>query len=35
VRRGQAIGLDEGGALLLRNEAGEIETVTAGDMRAV
>jgi BirA family biotin operon repressor/biotin-[acetyl-CoA-carboxylase] ligase len=35
LRRGQAIGLDEGGALLLRNEAGEIETVTAGDMRAV
>jgi BirA family biotin operon repressor/biotin-[acetyl-CoA-carboxylase] ligase len=35
LRRGQAVGLDEGGALLLRNEAGEIETVTAGDMRAV
>jgi BirA family biotin operon repressor/biotin-[acetyl-CoA-carboxylase] ligase len=35
LRHGQAIGLDEGGALLLRNEAGEIETVTAGDMRAV
>lgn len=35
LRRGQAIGLDESGALLLRNEAGEIETVTAGDMRAV
>ncbi len=35
VRRGQALGLDETGALLLRNEAGEIETVTAGDMRAV
>jgi BirA family biotin operon repressor/biotin-[acetyl-CoA-carboxylase] ligase len=35
TRRGQALGLDESGALLLRNEAGEIETVTAGDMRAV
>jgi BirA family biotin operon repressor/biotin-[acetyl-CoA-carboxylase] ligase len=35
LRRGQALGLDESGALLLRNEAGEIETVTAGDMRAV
>jgi BirA family biotin operon repressor/biotin-[acetyl-CoA-carboxylase] ligase len=35
TRRGQAVGLDEMGALLLRNEAGEIETVTAGDMRAV
>jgi BirA family biotin operon repressor/biotin-[acetyl-CoA-carboxylase] ligase len=34
-RQGQAIGLDESGALLLRNETGEIETVTAGDMRAV
>jgi BirA family biotin operon repressor/biotin-[acetyl-CoA-carboxylase] ligase len=35
VRRGQALGLDETGALLLRNESGEIEAVTAGDMRAV
>jgi BirA family biotin operon repressor/biotin-[acetyl-CoA-carboxylase] ligase len=34
-KRGQAVGLDESGALLLRNDAGEIETVTAGDMRAV
>jgi BirA family biotin operon repressor/biotin-[acetyl-CoA-carboxylase] ligase len=35
LRRGQAIGLDENGALLLRDETGEIESVTAGDMRAV
>ena len=35
VKHGQALGLDESGALLLRNESGEIETVTAGDMRAV
>jgi BirA family biotin operon repressor/biotin-[acetyl-CoA-carboxylase] ligase len=34
-RHGQALGLDESGALLLRNDAGEIEVVTAGDMRAV
>lgn len=32
---GQALGLDESGALLLRGESGEIEAVTAGDMRAV
>jgi BirA family biotin operon repressor/biotin-[acetyl-CoA-carboxylase] ligase len=32
---GQAVGLDESGALLLRSESGEIETVTAGDMQAV
>jgi BirA family biotin operon repressor/biotin-[acetyl-CoA-carboxylase] ligase len=32
---GQALGLDESGALLLRGESGEIETVTAGDMQAV
>jgi BirA family biotin operon repressor/biotin-[acetyl-CoA-carboxylase] ligase len=35
TRHGQAVGLDAVGALLLRNDAGEIETVTAGDMRAV
>jgi BirA family biotin operon repressor/biotin-[acetyl-CoA-carboxylase] ligase len=34
-RQGQAVGLDESGALLLRNGAGEVETVTAGDMQAV
>ncbi len=34
-RHGQAIGLDESGALLLRGAAGEIETITAGDMQAV
>jgi len=33
-RHGQALGLDETGALLLRNHAGEVETVTAGDMQA-
>ena len=33
-RHGQALGLDESGALLLRNDAGEIEAVTAGDMQA-
>lgn len=32
---GQALGLNESGALLLRGESGEIETVTAGDMQAV
>ncbi len=35
VKHGQALGLDDSGALLLRNDAGEIETITAGDMRAV
>jgi BirA family biotin operon repressor/biotin-[acetyl-CoA-carboxylase] ligase len=35
IRYGQALGLNESGALLLRNEAGEIEVVTAGDMQAV
>jgi BirA family biotin operon repressor/biotin-[acetyl-CoA-carboxylase] ligase len=35
LRQGQALGLDESGALLLRNDAGEVEAVTAGDMRAV
>jgi BirA family biotin operon repressor/biotin-[acetyl-CoA-carboxylase] ligase len=33
-KHGQAIGLDESGALLLRGNSGEIETVTAGDMQA-
>jgi len=31
---GQALGLDESGALLLRNDSGQVETVTAGDMQA-
>jgi BirA family biotin operon repressor/biotin-[acetyl-CoA-carboxylase] ligase len=34
-RRGQALGLDENGALLLRTDTGEIEAITAGDMRAI
>jgi BirA family biotin operon repressor/biotin-[acetyl-CoA-carboxylase] ligase len=33
-KHGQALGLDDSGALLLRNDAGEVETVTAGDMQA-
>ncbi len=33
--RGQAMGLDESGALLLRTASGEIEAVSAGDMHAV
>ena len=33
-KHGQAIGLDESGALLLRSNSGEIEIVTAGDMQA-
>jgi BirA family biotin operon repressor/biotin-[acetyl-CoA-carboxylase] ligase len=32
---GQALGLDESGALLVRNDSGEIEAITAGDMQAV
>ncbi len=32
--RGQALGLDPSGALLLRLESGEVEIVTAGDMQA-
>jgi BirA family biotin operon repressor/biotin-[acetyl-CoA-carboxylase] ligase len=32
LRHGQALGLDETGALLLRNDSGEVEAVTAGDM---
>jgi len=35
TKYGQAVGLDESGALLLRNDAGEVETITAGDMQAV
>jgi BirA family biotin operon repressor/biotin-[acetyl-CoA-carboxylase] ligase len=31
-RYGQAMGLDESGALLLRTEQGQVETITAGDM---
>jgi BirA family biotin operon repressor/biotin-[acetyl-CoA-carboxylase] ligase len=31
-RHGQALGLDESGALLLRGDSGEVEAVTAGDM---
>jgi len=34
-KHGQALGLDESGALLLRNDSGEVEVVTAGDMQAV
>ena len=34
-KHGQALGLDKSGALLLRNDSGEVETVTAGDMQAV
>jgi BirA family biotin operon repressor/biotin-[acetyl-CoA-carboxylase] ligase len=33
-KHGQALGLDESGALLLRTNSGEVETVTAGDMQA-
>jgi len=34
-KHGQALGLDESGALLLRTDSGEVEAVTAGDMQAV
>jgi len=34
-KQGQALGLDDSGALLLRNHSGQIEAVTAGDMQAV
>jgi BirA family biotin operon repressor/biotin-[acetyl-CoA-carboxylase] ligase len=34
-KHGQALGLDDSGALLLRGDSGEVETITAGDMRAV
>ena len=33
-KHGQAVGLDESGALLLRSSSGEVEAVTAGDMQA-
>jgi BirA family biotin operon repressor/biotin-[acetyl-CoA-carboxylase] ligase len=33
-KHGQAVGLDESGALLLRGSSGEVEAVTAGDMQA-
>jgi BirA family transcriptional regulator, biotin operon repressor / biotin---[acetyl-CoA-carboxylase] ligase len=33
-KHGQALGLDESGALLLRTNSGEVEAVTAGDMQA-
>ncbi len=32
---GQAMGLDDSGALLLRGDSGEIESITAGDMQAL
>ena len=32
-KHGQALGLDDSGALLLRADSGEIETITAGDMQ--
>jgi BirA family biotin operon repressor/biotin-[acetyl-CoA-carboxylase] ligase len=32
---GQAMGLDDSGALLLRSDSGEIESITAGDMQAL
>ena len=32
-KQGQAMGLDETGALLLRRDSGEIEAITAGDMQ--
>jgi BirA family biotin operon repressor/biotin-[acetyl-CoA-carboxylase] ligase len=33
-KHGQAMGLDDSGALLLRGASGEVETITAGDMQA-
>ena len=32
VKHGQAVGLDESGALLLRGNSGEVEVITSGDM---
>jgi BirA family biotin operon repressor/biotin-[acetyl-CoA-carboxylase] ligase len=32
---GQAMGLDDSGALLLRNDSGEVEVISAGDMQAL
>ncbi len=33
-KHGQAMGIDDSGALLLRSDSGEVETITAGDMQA-
>ena len=33
-KHGQAVGLDESGALLLRDSSGKVEAITAGDMQA-
>ena len=33
-KHGQAVGLDESGALLVRSDSGEVEAITAGDMQA-
>jgi BirA family biotin operon repressor/biotin-[acetyl-CoA-carboxylase] ligase len=33
-KHGQALGLDESGALLVRGDSGEVEAITAGDMQA-
>lgn len=33
-KQGQAMGLDETGALLLRDDSGQVEAITAGDMQA-
>ena len=33
-KHGQAMGLDESGALLLRRDSGEVEAITAGDMQS-
>jgi BirA family biotin operon repressor/biotin-[acetyl-CoA-carboxylase] ligase len=33
-KHGQAVGMDESGALLLRDDSGAVEAVTAGDMQA-
>jgi BirA family biotin operon repressor/biotin-[acetyl-CoA-carboxylase] ligase len=32
---GQAVGLDDSGALLLRTDSGEVEVISAGDMQAL
>lgn len=34
-KHGQALGLDDSGALLLRGDSGQVEAITAGDMQAV
>ncbi len=33
-KHGQAMGLDDSGALLLRSDVGEVEAISAGDMQA-